>query len=136
MKMLDRYLDKYFARKAVELARDTLWVLAVTREIVKTDISYELYISGRGPEDKYRGRIYSSKFGNGLDDYYFLLQNREELVDKANKLIQELREQASPHDKKCSPETVCYGYAEFISDKNAKPYIKGKRITKGKRQNV
>ena len=98
MKWLDKYINKYFARKAIELVSQKLNLIYISeKEIIKSDCdSYYLMIKGK----KYRTRFVEIMFEDGLEAYmrFYNMTDQticlqaETLLEKIDKLDEEEKE--------------------------------------------
>ena len=71
---MTKILDKYFAKKAMEILRQQSAVVCCDKKIVKTNNSYEFYVKNKKLNDNYWKFAYECKFEDGLErcmQWYF-----------------------------------------------------------------
>ena len=65
--MIEKLLDKYFSKKAIEYLKASLVVFNCDKKIVKTKYGYELHIKDRKYNDNFWKVAYTCNFNDGLD---------------------------------------------------------------------
>jgi hypothetical protein len=87
--MIDKILDKYYARKVVWYLMDALSVFYIDKKIVKTKNHIGIWVKERKLKDKYYEQIYNLRLENSV---YNLLH-----IDD---LVKEIKEEARNYLKK------------------------------------
>lgn len=65
--MIERILDKYYSKKAIEYMKARLAVYNCNKKIVKTKYGYELHIKNRKYNENFWRVAYKCEFDNGLE---------------------------------------------------------------------
>lgn len=76
--MIERILDKYYSKKAIEYIKARLNVFNCDKRIVKTKYGYELHIKNRKYNEKFWKVAYKCNFNNGLE---VLIENINNKLD-------------------------------------------------------
>ena len=64
--MLEKILDKYFSKKAIEYFKSKLVVFSCDKKVVKTKYGYELHIKNRKYNDNFWKVPFKCNFNDGL----------------------------------------------------------------------
>lgn len=85
---MTKILDKYFAKKAMEILRISCAVIYCDKKIVKTKRGYEFYVKNKKQNDNYWKLAYECKFEDGLERcmQWYLAEGIPEYI---NKLVSE-----------------------------------------------
>ena len=87
MKILDNYLDKYYARKAVELLIQTTAILHHNTKVVKAKDRYEIYVKKRNQNEKQYKPFYDIKFSESIEKYLMIYNCTNELINKLEHVL-------------------------------------------------
>jgi len=71
---MTRLLDKYFAKKAMEILRTRSAIVCCDKKIVKTKKGYEFWVKNKKLNDSYWKLAYECNFEDGLErcmQWYF-----------------------------------------------------------------
>lgn len=65
--MIEKILDRYFSKKAIEYLKARLAIFSCDKKVVKTKQGYELHIKNRKYNENYWKVAYKVDYDKGLD---------------------------------------------------------------------
>lgn len=87
--MIEKILDKYFAKKTCLLIREKLAFVRIDFKIEKKSDKYNIYIKNLREKDIYYKLFLSIKFDEGLERYIAIMQeDRKSLYEVAKNILE------------------------------------------------